>query len=259
MNDGEKKVRTADLLGVLWRSFLIQASWSFDRMQSLGFAYAMLPVLRRLYPDGVERASRLKLHMEYFNTQPYLAAFILGAAARLEQDRAAGRGTGDVSALKSALMAPLGALGDSFFWGSLKPLAATVSVAVLMAGAWWAPLLFLVVYNLFHLVIRAGVLVAGYRTAGDAVALMDTYSFTKMARLFKAISLSLLGSIVGAISLWRPEFRPESPFTGPGMAAAGLVLTLAMVAALRKGFSPLKLMLGLAAACLALAYGGVGG
>jgi PTS system mannose-specific IID component len=257
MNDGEKKIRTADLLGVLWRSFFIQASWSFDRMQTLGFAYAMLPVLRRLYPDGAERASRLKVHMEYFNTQPYLAAFILGAAARLEQDRAAGRGTGDVSALKSALMAPLGALGDSFFWGSLKPLAATVAVAVLMAGAWWAPLLFLVVYNLFHLVIRAGVLVAGYRTAGDAVALMDTYGFTKMARLFKALSLSLLGGIVGAISLWRPAFRPESPFTGPGMAAAGLVLTIAMVMALRKGFSPLKLMLGLAAACLALAYGGV--
>ncbi|MEK6698043.1 MAG: PTS system mannose/fructose/sorbose family transporter subunit IID [Nitrospirota bacterium] len=259
MNDGEKKVRTADLLGVLWRSFLIQASWSFDRMQTLGFAYAMLPVLRRLYPDGAERASRLKVHMEYFNTQPYLAAFILGAAARLEQERAAGRGTGDVSALKSALMAPLGALGDSFFWGSLKPLAATVAVAVLMAGAWWAPLLFLVVYNTFHLVIRAGVFLAGYRTAGDAAALLDTYSFTKMARLFKAISLSLLGGLVGAISLWKPEFRPEGLFTGPGMAAAGLVLTLAMVVALRKGFSPLKLMLGLAAACLALAYGGVGG
>ena len=70
---------------------MIQASWSFDRMQTLGFAYAMLPALRRLYPNGDELTSRINLHLEYFNTQPYLASFILGAAVRLEEGRASGK------------------------------------------------------------------------------------------------------------------------------------------------------------------------
>src|SRR3990172_8971865 len=122
MKDDRKDIRTFDLVRVLLRAFLIQASWSFDRMQTLGFAYAMLPALRRLYPDSNELTSRINLHLEYFNTHPYLASFILGAVVRLEEERASGRNRdADVRGMKSALMASLGALGDSFFWGALKP------------------------------------------------------------------------------------------------------------------------------------------
>ena len=127
MNHDRKEIGTADLFGVFARSFLIQASWSFERMQSLGFAYAIEPVLKKLYPDRTEYEARLRLHLDYFNTQPYLASFILGAVVRMEQDRAAGKETGtDVQDLKTSLMAPLGALGDSFFWGSLKPFAVVI-------------------------------------------------------------------------------------------------------------------------------------
>ena len=257
MNEDRRTIRTLDLLKVFMRSFLLQASWSYDRMQSLGFAYAIQPVLRRLYPDQEEYRSRLNLHMEYFNTQPYLAAFILGATAKMELERASGRDA-DIPGLKSALMAPLGALGDSFFWGALMPLAAVIAVAVLMAGAWWAPLLFLVLYNTWHVGLRAGVFVWGYQSAGDAVALMSRYSFTKMAKLFKAVSLAVLGGTLGMASNWRPEFTLTASLPGLVNAAAGLVITLVLVVVLRKGGSPVKLMLGLAGICLVLAYLGVG-
>lgn len=259
MHEDRTTIRTLDLLKVFIRSFLLQASWSYDRMQSLGFAYALQPVLRRLYPDQEEYRSRLDLHMEYFNTQPYLAAFILGATAKMEQERASGRDRdADIPGLKSALMAPLGALGDSFFWGALTPLAAVIAVAMLMTGAWWAPLLFLVLYNTWHVGLRAGVFVWGYQSAGDAVALMSHYSFTKMAKLFKAISLAVLGGTLGIASSWRPEFTLTASLPGPVNAVAGLVITLVLAVVLRKGGSPVKLMLGLAGVCLVLAYLGVG-
>ena len=154
-------------------------------------------------------------------------------------------------------MAPLGALGDSFFWGALTPLAAVIAVAVLMTGAWWAPLLFLVLYNSWHVGLRAGVFVWGYQSAGDAVALMARYSFTKMARLFKAVSLAVIGGTLGMASNWRPELKLTVFPPGFVNVAAGLVITLVLVVVLRKGGSPVKLMLGLAAVCLALAYTGV--
>ncbi len=259
MKGNGQNITRLDLFRLFLRSLLIQASWSFDRMQSLGFAYAVDPALRKLYPDPEEYRSRLNLHLEYFNTQPYLAAFILGAAAKKEEDRASGRDPGaDVSGLKNTLMAPLGALGDSFFWGALMPLAAVSAVAMLMTGAWWAPVLFLVLYNFWHVGLRAGMLLWGYRSGGDAIALIDRYRFTMMAKLFKAISLAVTGGIIGMASVWRPEFTlPFSP-RGFVSAASGLLITLALVAALRKGGSPVKLMLGLAVLCLALAYAGVG-
>lgn len=247
-----------DLLRIFWRALVIQASWSFDRMQSLGFAYALRPVLEKLYPDRAEFESRLTAHMEYFNTQPYLASFILGAVARLEQERAAGRASSeDISRLKAALMAPLGALGDSFFWGSLMPLSSVIAVAFLITGAWWAPLVFLGFYNSWHLAIRAGVLFRGYQSSGDAMDLMVRYRFTKMARLFKAVTLSVLGGILALVASQRPEYRQAAAIPLLGEAGIGLAITVAMASLLWRGGSPIKLMLGLALLCLALAYAGV--
>ena len=226
-------------------------------MQSLGFAYAVGPVLKKLYPDQQEYEARLKVHRDYFNTQPYLAAFILGAVVRLEEERASGRdAAADVQGLKLSLAAPLGALGDSFFWGSLKPFASVIAAALLLGGSWWSPVVFLVIYNSWHLALRAGGLFWGYRSKGDAVGLMKRYRFTSRAKQFKVITLALLGGMVGAISIWRTEFRPLG-MTDVLAALSGLVLMLVMLAVLRMAGSPVKLMLGLAAICIALAYIGV--
>lgn len=259
MHERPEKIRSMDLLRVFLRSLLIQASWSFDRMQSLGFAFAIRPVLRRLYPDAGEYRARLSRHMEYFNTQPYFASFILGAAARIEEEQASGANPPqDISALKNTLMAPLGALGDSFFWGALKPLSAIIAVAMLIAGVHWAPLLFLILYNAWHLRLRAGMLKWGYESRGDVVTLMTHYRFPRMARLFKAVSLTTLGGMLGMAPLWRPEFKPAVSLPGIVTSVAGFLAVLALVVALKKGGSPVKLMLGLAAACVALAFAGVG-
>ncbi len=240
------------------RALLIQASWSYDRMQSLGFGYAMEPALRKLYPDEAEYETRLRVHLDYFNTQPSFASFLLGAAVGLEQERATGRNpAADPASLKTSLMAPLGALGDSFFWGALRPFAAVAAVAVYLLGSWWAPILFLVLYNVWHLGFRWGMLLWGFRSRGDAVALMSRYRFTAITRRFKMLSLGMLGGLLGLISLWRAEFRPVPHAPRLFMTVAALAVTLILVEAMRRGGSPVKFMLGLAAACIGLAYAGV--
>jgi PTS system mannose-specific IID component len=258
MNDVYKRIGPADLFRVFRRALLIQASWSFERMQSIGFAYAIEPVLRKLYPDQAEYESRIRLHLEYFNTQPFLASYILGAVMRMEEDRAMGRDAGgDIPGLKATLMAPLGALGDSFFWGALKPLAAVVAVALLVTGYWWAPLVFLVFYNAWHVGLRAGMLFWGYQSGGDAVALMTRYSLMKSAQRYKLITLTVLGGIIGMAPSWRLEFQSSINGSVLLMSLFWLAITVALVAILRRGGSPIQLILGLAAFCLALAYAGV--
>ncbi len=254
MNDDRKNIGTFDLVRVLLRAFLIQASWSFDRMQTLGFAYAMLPALRKLYPDDNELTSRINLHLEYFNTQPYFASFILGAVVRLEEERASGRNRdADVRGLKAVLMASLGAVGDSFFWGALKPFAVAAAAAVFFAGLWWAPLVFLVTYNIWHVGLRAWLLFLGYESGGDAVSLVAEFHFTKLARNLKTLSLSLLGGVLGMLPFWRPEFRLPVSAAGPlTIAVGGLAVTLGLVALLRTGGTPAKLMVVLAVVCVIL-------
>ncbi len=67
----EEKIRLSksDRLSVAWRSTFLQASWNYERMQNLGFAYAMMPALKKLYKNKEDRAAALTRHMEFFNSQ----------------------------------------------------------------------------------------------------------------------------------------------------------------------------------------------
>lgn len=123
-------LRPADLARVATRSFHIQALLSPERMQGLGFGFALLPVIRRIYPDPVSRGLALKRHLRYFATHPVLSGFALGVAARLEERRANGAATSDdaIDSMKRALASPLAALGDPLFWVTLRPLAGLLGV-----------------------------------------------------------------------------------------------------------------------------------
>jgi hypothetical protein len=97
----------------------------------------------------------------------------------------------------------------------------------------------------------------GYRSGGDAMALMARHSLMKMAKRLKRITLAVLGGIIGMVPDWRMEFQPAFSTSILPTAFVWLVVTLVLVVILRRGGSPIKLMLGLAALCLALAYAGV--
>ena len=44
-----KKLTKKDLMSLFWRAFLLPACYSMDRMQAPGFAYSIIPVLKKLY------------------------------------------------------------------------------------------------------------------------------------------------------------------------------------------------------------------
>jgi len=143
-----------------FRSFLIQSSWSFERMQSLGFFYSIVPAIRAIHKTEDKFKEACRRHLEFFNTNPYMAPAIIGATIRLEED---GASDDDIKGLKSALMGAYGALGDSLFWSSLRPLAAVSAVIFALLGFVWAPVVFLVIFNLPHIFIRGYGMIMGYK------------------------------------------------------------------------------------------------
>ena len=63
-----KKITKHDLLTLFFRCFLLPACYSMDRMQAPGFAYSMIPVLKKLYGDNKEKFSQaLSRHSEVYN------------------------------------------------------------------------------------------------------------------------------------------------------------------------------------------------
>lgn len=143
------------LIRVFFRSLFLQASWNPQGMQNLGLAYALYPALKELYPDQEKQMAAVRRHLVFFNTHPYVAAAIVGGVLFHETKIAAGEEKEDrVVAFKAALMGPLAALGDGFFWLSLKPAAGALCAALVPLIQAWAALLFLFLYNTVHFTMR---------------------------------------------------------------------------------------------------------
>jgi PTS system mannose-specific IID component len=163
------RVPPATLARVFWRCLFLQAAWNRRGMQNLGFAYAIDPALRALYPEPARREEALGRHLEFFNCHPYMAAAILGGAIHHEERVAAGAETGaQPRQYKQTLQGPLAALGDGFFWTALRPFFGAVAVLGALFLGWPGVVLALGVYNVIHLFLRVRLFRAGY-AKGDAV------------------------------------------------------------------------------------------
>ncbi len=248
------RLSRASRLQALGRSLLLQAAWNFERLQNIGFAYCMEPALRELYPDPRERAAALRRHLELFNTHPYMAGYILGAALRAEEEVAAGRlGGGQASALKQGLAPALAAVGDSFFWATLRPAAAVLAVAWLwMAPSPWdlaAPLVFLAAYNLPGLWMRLHSLQAGYEK-GDSVAVhVAGLRLPAVTEGLRLAALVAVGGLAGSVArITHPQSGEAVPlvdnfvFLGSGLAML-LLLRLSIRPVVLLGLSVLGSLL----------------
>lgn len=163
---------------LFWRSLFLQVFWNYERMQGLGFAFAIAPALRKAHPDAAAFHEALKRHSGYFNTQPYMAGFILGVVARLESDRHAAKDEARITAIKTAMASALAGIGDALFWGTLRPFCAILALGVwlTLAGAGLggaqamaaALLAYLLAFNIPAMIVRWQGLSVGY-AAGDKI------------------------------------------------------------------------------------------
>ena len=158
------KITKRDLKSVFFRSLTMEYSWNYERQQHMGYCFSMLPIIRRVYKNKDDQAAAAKRHMEFFNTTPYVSTLILGISAAMEEANANEEDFDEssINSVKAALMSPLAGIGDSLFWGTLRVIATGLGVSLAMQGNILGPLLFLVVFNVPHYLIRWFCLKWGY-------------------------------------------------------------------------------------------------
>lgn len=149
----EIKLTKSDRLHVWWRSQFLQASWNYERMQNVGWAYSLIPALKKLYTTKEDRADALKRHLEFFNTHPYLAAPILGVELSLEEKRANGAEIDNaaIQGVKIGMMGPLAGVGDPIFWGTIRPVLGAFAASLALNGNWMGPIFFFIAWNIIRM------------------------------------------------------------------------------------------------------------
>ena len=193
----EKKLTKSDITSMFIRSNLHQGSWNYERMQALGYCFAMVPVIKRLY-TGDERKQAIKRHLEFFNTQPFVTAPILGVTAAMEEQKANGAAIDDgaINGLKIGLMGPLAGVGDPIFWGTLRPVAAALGASIALTGSILGPILFFVLFNAVRLAVRYFGISYGYSKGTTIVADMAGGKLQKLTEGASILGLFVMGALV---------------------------------------------------------------
>lgn len=250
---------------VLWRwIFTSSVSSNYEKMQALAYCYAMLPFLKRVYKND---PGKLKLsiinHLQFFNTNPWLAPYILGINTAMEQDYKDSTNEA-VTAIKTGLMGPLAGVGDSLFvvipWTIFGAIAANLALKNNPAGIFlWIAVsvaLKLVSFPLFN---------AGYASGTKLVESLQS-SLKRVTKSTSILGLMVVGALIPtvvkanvAVAFHQGGFTMKGQTIlnqiMPGMVPA--LLVLGSYFALKKNVKPLWLILIVMILAVILYAGGI--
>lgn len=159
----------SDRQKVWWRSQFLQGSWNYERMQNLGWAYSLIPAIKKLYTKKEDQAAALERHLEFFNTHPYVAAPIMGVTLALEEERANGVEIDDaaIQGVKIGMMGPLAGIGDPVFWFTVRPILGALGASLAASGNIVGPLLFFFGWNAIRMAFLWYTQEFGYKAGSE--------------------------------------------------------------------------------------------
>src|SRR5699024_76293 len=134
----------------------------------------------------------------FFNTQPFVAAPVLGVTIAMEEERANGKPIEDsaINGIKVGLMGPLAGVGDPIYWGTARPVFAALGAGLALSGSILGPLLFFVLFNLVRLATRYYGVTYGYKKGLDVVKDMSGGLLQKLTEGASILGLFIMGALV---------------------------------------------------------------
>lgn len=176
VEESEGILTKKELRSTFLRSFFSMTTINYERYCSLGFAYAMIPALKKLYPNKEEFTEALKRHNEFFNCHPYTGNAVLGVALALEEQKAMGKKvTAEaISSTKAALMGPLSGIGDSIFKASFMTIFAAIGAGLALDGNMLGPIIFIVPNVLLNVLSRWYFIKYGHKLGTQLVSKMNS-------------------------------------------------------------------------------------
>jgi len=165
-------------------------------MQNIGFVYSLLPGLKKLFPDDINRAAGK--YLPFFNTHPYMAPTVIGVFLNLEENGE----TETIDKIKNTIPNTLAAIGDSFYWATVKPIFSLLVLFSIILDRFLGIFLMLLLYNSAHL----WVMIRGFHRAyssglAGALEIGRVLSIDRSKQLSSTIPLAA-GMVLAALPGW---------------------------------------------------------
>ena len=200
-------------------------------MQNLGLLVAMLPWLHRQRRDLQQDRRFCRRYYGFFNTNPYLANYLLGGLLRLERDIANGdeRAGEIVEIFKDSLGRAFASFGDQLFWMAFRPAFFLLLCLCAVPGATWQLLALVGVFAVWQLVLRWVALGQGFTLGMDIVDLLNRPDWHRAITWTRRIGIFFTGFAVGLLLLGLLRHPPPIDFGAVWLVVvAGLGLPLVL-------------------------------
>ncbi|MGL4890532.1 MAG: PTS N-acetylgalactosamine transporter subunit IID [Aeromonas veronii] len=237
-----------DINRFAWRSLLLQASFNYERMQASGWLYGLLPALQKIHTNQRDLSRAMKGHMGFFNTHPFLVTFVMGIVLAMERSK---QNVNSIQSTKIAVGAPLGGIGDAMFWLTLLPICGGIGADLALQGSIMGAVVFFLLFNVVHFGLRFGLAHYAYRMGVAAIPVIKANT-RKVGHAASIVGMTVIGTLVATyvrlgttleITAGDAVVKLQADVLDKLMPAfLPLLYTLAMYALIRKGWSPLRLI-----------------
>ncbi|MDI7238863.1 PTS system mannose/fructose/sorbose family transporter subunit IID [Providencia huaxiensis] len=193
-----KKLTKKELNGMFWRIQTMSFSYNYEKLQTIGFAHCMVPVLDKLYEkaDQETRIKAMQRHFEFFNTQINAGALILGVTAALEEKTTEEEKEAVVS-VKAGLMGPFAGLGDSLLKFTWLPICGSIGAAFALQGNIIGPILMFILFNIVNIGTKYFFIHYGYNKGVDLIEQSKKSNIIqRITNMANVVGVMVLGSLI---------------------------------------------------------------
>lgn len=200
----EAKLTRKELLKNWALTYSSETAYNYERLQALGQANAMVPVIRKLYPEDKERqVQELKKYFVFYNTEPsFIGTMIPGVAAAMEEQRA--NGAEDITdetinSLRTGLMGPIAGIGDTVSQGIVYPILAGIACSLAIDGSYVGPIFFEIAYKICLISFGWNMYRLGYQKGKSFIlTMLREGTIARLTEIFSMVGLMVVGCMTAS-------------------------------------------------------------
>lgn len=198
-----KSITKKELNQVFVRSISYNGSFNYERQLNLGWAFSLMPVLRKLYGDDEKEMSEaLQRHLEFNNITPFICTLLFGITIALEEENANDPNfdVNTINAVKVGLMGPLSGIGDSIFFGTIRTIGAGIATDLALKGNLLGPVLYFLIFNIPNFLSRYFLMGYAYKLGTSFLGKVEESGV--MNKVFEGsaiLGLMVIGSMVASL------------------------------------------------------------
>lgn len=199
LNDGTQRyqVTKKDLKKTADRyNFMTCNIFNYESQMGPAVAWAMAPVLRKIYKKDEEYKEALNNHFNYFNSTTVMSSMILGAATLAIEEKDGIEAKETVQSLKTSLMGPFAGVGDTLVWVLWPTIMGSISGYMAQQGNPLGAIIWFIANIIFWFVKRK-MFEVGY-TSGTKLITNLGKSLTTFTEAASIMGLSVVGALIAS-------------------------------------------------------------